>query len=98
VISRERLRQILDSHQVSFERTKTWKKSGDPDKEANLDRIEEVIINHPDRTFAFDEFGPLAVHPIGGCCWATQNKSQRLRANDHKHCGTGTVARALWGP
>jgi transposase len=87
VISRERLRQILERHGVTFQRTKTWKESNDPDKEAKLDRIEEVIVGFPDRTFAFDEFGPLAIHPIGGCCWAARKKPQRLRANYHKHCG-----------
>lgn len=87
VISRERLRQILDRHEVSFQRTKTWKESNDPDKEAKLDRIEEVIMNFPDRTFAFDEFGPLAIHPVGGCCWAKVRRPQRNRANYHKTCG-----------
>ncbi len=87
VISKERLRQILDRHEVSFQRTKTWKESNDPDKEAKLERIEEVIMNHPDRVFAFDEFGPLAIHPIGGCCWAKVRKPQRNRANYHKTCG-----------
>jgi len=91
------LRQILESYQVSFERTKTWKESGDPDKEAKLDRIEEVITNHLDRTFAFDEFGPLAIHPIGGYCWATRNKPHRLRANAHEHCGTSAVAPSTVG-
>ncbi len=86
-VSRERLRQILDEHQVTFQRTKTWKESNDPAKEAKLDRIEEVIDKFPDRVFAFDEFGPLAVHPVGGCCWAARKKPQRLRANYHKHCG-----------
>jgi len=86
-IGRERLRQVLEAHEVTFQRTKTWKESNDPDKEAKLDRIEEVIMNHPDRTFAFDEFGPLAVHPVKGCCWAAKKKPQRLRANYHKHCG-----------
>ena len=33
------------------------------------------------------EFGPLAIHPIGGCCWAARKKPQWLRANYHKHCG-----------
>lgn len=87
VIGRERLRQILEAHEVTFQRTKTWKESNDPDKEAKLDRIEEVITRHPDRVFAFDEFGPLAIHPIGGCCWAAVKKPQRLRANYHKNCG-----------
>ncbi len=87
VISKEQLRQILDRHEVSFQRTKTWKEPDDPDKEAKLDRIEEVIMNFPGRTFASDEFGPLATHPVGGCCWAKVRKPQRNRANYHKTCG-----------
>ncbi len=86
-IGKERLRQILDDHEVSFQRTKTWKESNDANKEAKLDRIEEVVERFPDRVFAFDEFGPLALHPVGGCCWAAKSKPQRLRANYHKHCG-----------
>lgn len=38
VISKERLRQILDANEITFQRTKTWKESNDPDKEAKLDR------------------------------------------------------------
>jgi transposase len=90
LIGRERLRQILENHGVTFQRTKTWKESTDPPevKEAKLDRIEEVVTNWPERVFAFDEFGPLAVHPVKGCCWAARKKPQRLRANYHKTCGT----------
>jgi len=86
-VGKERLRQILDGHEVTFQRTKTWKESNDPHKEAKLDRIEEVLDNFPDRVFAFDEFGPLAVHPVAGCCWAAKTKPQRLPANYHKTCG-----------
>lgn len=86
-IGKERLRQILAAHDVTFQRTKTWKESNDPNKEAKLDRIEEVLDRHPDRVFAFDEFGPLAIHPVGGCCWAERRKPQRNRANYHKYCG-----------
>jgi transposase len=87
VIGRERLRQLLEDHDVTFQRTKTWKESNDPLKEEKLDRIEEVIRDHPSHTFAFDEFGPLALHPIAGCCWAKKSRPQRLRANYHKNCG-----------
>lgn len=86
-IGRERLRQILDKHRITFQRTKTWKESNDPLKEMKLDRIEEVTTQFPNRCFAFDEFGPLAVHPIGGCCWAAMKKPQRNPANYHKRCG-----------
>jgi transposase len=86
-IGRERLRQLLDEGHVTFQRTKTWKESNDPRKEEKLDRIEEVLRDHPMHTFAFDEFGPLALHPIAGCCWAQRSRPQRLRANYNKNCG-----------
>jgi transposase len=35
VIGRERLRLILREHHISFQRTRTWKESTDPDKDAN---------------------------------------------------------------
>jgi transposase len=56
-IGRERLRQILHSRQISFQRTRTWKESADPDKEAKLDRIERVTGKFPGRCFASGQFG-----------------------------------------
>ena len=74
-IGRERLRELLAKHKITFQRTKTWKESNDPERDAKLDRIEYVLEHHLDRCFAFDEFGPLAIHPIGGCCWAAKKKA-----------------------
>jgi transposase len=65
-IGRERLRQILHARGISFQRTRTWKESTDPDKEAKLDRIEYVTGKYPDRCFAFDQFGPLSIGPATG--------------------------------
>ena len=87
VIGRERLRALLAKNDVTFQRTKTWKESNDPLRDEKLDRIEEVLEHFPDRVFAFDEFGPLGLHPIGGRCWAGKTKPQRLRANFHKFGG-----------
>ncbi len=70
----------------TFRRTKIWKWSNDPRKGAKLDRIEEVLARWADRVFAFDEFGPLALHPFGGCCRAARTKPQRLQGNDRKTC------------
>jgi transposase len=84
VVGRERLRQILKAHDVTFQRTKTWKESNDPDRDAKLDRIEEVLHQHPDRCFAFDEFGPLAIRPTGGRAWARRSAPQRQPANYNK--------------
>ncbi|WP_319993815.1 helix-turn-helix domain-containing protein [Micromonospora sp. DR5-3] len=65
-IGRETLRCLLIRHQITFQRTKTWKESTDPDKDAKLDRIEYALHECPDRTFAFDEFGPLSTRPTAG--------------------------------
>lgn len=86
-VGRERLRQILDEAGVTFQRTKTWKESNDPERETKLNRIEWVLEHAPDRAFAFDEFGPLGLHPVKGCCWAAKKRPQRHRANYHKLCG-----------
>jgi transposase len=86
-IGRERARRLLADHEITFQRTKTWKESPDPEREAKLARIEAVINEFPDRTFAFDEFGPLACVPTPGACWAPKGKPQRLPANYHKTAG-----------
>src|SRR4051812_9069090 len=86
-IGRERARQLLADHEITFQRTKTWKESPDPAREVKLARIEQVLTEHPDRTFAFDEFGPLACVPTAGSCWAPATRPQRLPANYHKLAG-----------
>ena len=84
VVSRERLRQLLDANGVTFQRTKTWKESNDPDRDVKLDRIEHVMNTSPERCFAFDEFGPLTIRPVGGNAWAARSRPQRQPANYHK--------------
>ena len=86
-VGRERVRQLLAANDVTFQRTKSWKDTDDPDRDAKLDRIEEVLDSHPERTFAFDEFGPLAIRPVAGAGWARRGRPQRLRANYHKGHG-----------
>jgi transposase len=80
VIGRERCRQLLREHGVSFQRTRTWKESNDPDKDAKLDRIEHVTSRYPDRCFAFDQFGPLSIRPCHGATWAPESHPTRLPA------------------
>ena len=87
VIGRERLRQILHSRGISFQRTRTWKESTDPDKDAKLDVIEHVTSKFPDRCFAFDQFGPLSIRPCHGTCWAPHRRPARLPATYHRTHG-----------
>ena len=86
-ISAERLRQILAARGVTFQRTKTWKESNDPERDAKLDRIEEVLGAFPRRCYAFDEFGPLQIRPVAGAGWALAGRPPRIAANYHKAHG-----------
>jgi transposase len=79
-IGRERLRQILRGHGITFQRTRTWKDSTDPDLDAKLDRIEHVTTRFPQRCFAFDQFGPPSIRPHHGSGWAPRSKPDRLPA------------------
>ncbi|WP_308370484.1 MULTISPECIES: transposase [unclassified Streptomyces] len=84
---REALRCLLARRRVAFQHTKTWKESPDPEREAKLDRIEEVLDRFPDRGFAFDEFGPLGIRPAPGLGWAAQKRPDRLPATYHRTHG-----------
>ncbi|MFV1971384.1 MAG: hypothetical protein ACC683_10325 [Acidimicrobiia bacterium] len=88
-IGRERLRQLLGTNGVTFQRTETWKESNDPDRDTMLDRIDHVINEHPDRTFSFDEFGLLAIRPTPGSAWApTLGAEHRRRTGTIVHIYT----------
>src|SRR5690242_7765030 len=76
-IGREALRCLLRHHGITFQRTKTWKESPDPEHDAKLDRIEYALEHFPDRVFALDEFGPLGIRPTAGSCWARQGRLNR---------------------
>jgi Transposase and inactivated derivatives len=86
-IGREALRCLLARRGVTFQRTKTWKESPDPERETKLDRIEYVLDCFPDRVFAFDEFGPLGIRPTAGSGWAEQRRPDRLPATYHRTHG-----------
>jgi transposase len=86
-IGRERLRQILHQRGISFQRTRSWKESTDPDRDAKLDRIEHVTTHFPGRCFAFDQFGPLPIRPCHGASWAPKTKPDRLPATYHRTHG-----------
>jgi hypothetical protein len=97
-IGRERLRQILKVHKITFQRTRTWKESTDPDFEAKLDRIEHVTTHFLDRCFAFDQFGPLSIRPHHGSGRAPTAEptesvtSTAVTASATTSCGVSTAA------
>jgi transposase len=86
-IGREALRCLLARHGITFQRTKTWKESPDPERNAKLNRIEHVLDRFPDRVFAFDEFGPLGIRPTAGSGWARSGHPERHPATYHRTHG-----------
>src|SRR5262249_21037624 len=86
-VGRERLRQILHARGITFQRTRTWKESTDPDKDAKLDRIEYVTSHYPDQSSGSDQSGPLPLRPCHGVCWAPRKRPARLRATYHRRHG-----------
>ncbi|MFI6650485.1 IS630 family transposase [Streptomyces sp. NPDC050529] len=54
-------------------------------RQAGPDRVR--ADRAPDRTFAFDEFGPLGIRPTAGSCWAKKGKPDRLPATFHRTHG-----------
>ena len=86
-IGRERLRQLLHERGISFQRTRTWKESTGPDRDAKLDRIEYVTSACPDRCFASGQSGPLSIRPCHGVCRAPRKRPVRLRATYHRTHG-----------
>lgn len=88
-ISTERLREILHEEKVSIHRTKSWKRSPDPDFDAKAAHVLELYETLPDAVVCFDELGPVRPVPTPGVGWAGQGKPQRLPANYKKPHGVG---------
>ena len=86
-IGRERLRQVLHARGISFQRTRTWKESTDPDRTPSWTGSINATSHYPDRCFAFDQFGPLSIRPCHGACWAPRKHPARLRATYHRTHG-----------
>ena len=86
-IGRETLRILLRRGGVTFQRTRTWKESPDPQKEVKLAAIEDALARHAEATFAFDEFGPLDIRPTPGAGWARLAHPWRLPATYHRTQG-----------
>ena len=64
-VSRETIRLVLAKAWISFQNTKTWKHSNDPDFAAKKDRILDLYDRAPKhgRVICLDEFGPLNLMP-----------------------------------
>jgi hypothetical protein len=91
----EGLRQILRAAGVTWQRTRTWKRSPDPDYEAKAARVLRLYraaeagraARHSAVVVCLDECGPLSLRPWPGSAWAERRRPWRTRATYHRNSG-----------
>ena len=108
-ISVERLREILKEEGFSLQRTKSWKRSPDPEFSEKAARVEELYRAAEAGTLegvvvCFDEHGPCQPIPKGGWDWVRRGWPRRIPANYRKPHGVrfflgayDVGADQLWG-
>jgi hypothetical protein len=90
-ISIETLRSILREKHVTFQRTRSWKRSTDPLFEEKATRIMALYRTCPPDgvVVCFDEFGPISLQPYPGHCYAQRKRPWRRRATYVRRGGIG---------
>jgi len=90
-ISIETLRCMLGEKNVTFQRTRSWKRSTDPGFEEKATRIMALYRSCPSDgvVVCFDEFGPISLQPYPGHCYAQRKRPWRRRATYVRRGGVG---------
>jgi len=89
-VSPAHLGRLLAQAGLSFQRTRTWKASPDPDYEAKAARVLALRAQPPPdggTVVAFDQMGPISLRPIAGAGWAPVGRPERQRATYHRRHG-----------
>ena len=96
-VSVETIRRILHERGVSWQATKTWKLSNDPDFTTKMRRILDLYDHAPSdgRVVCVDEFGPLNLQPRPGKAWRQRKDPVRLRATYTRDQGVRHMIAAL---
>ena len=97
VISPIHLWRLLAQAGLSFQRTRAWKASPDPDYEARAARVLELYAAAPfdGPVISFDQMGPISLKPIQGAGWARLRRPERLRATYNRRHGIRYIFGAL---
>ncbi|HEX4019104.1 MAG TPA: IS630 family transposase [Frankiaceae bacterium] len=97
MISAMHLWRLLQQAGLSFQRTRSWKASPDPDYEARAARVLELYAAQPvdGPVISFDQMGPISLKPIQGAGWAPRTRPERLRATYNRKHGIRYVFGAL---
>jgi transposase len=94
LVSPAHLGRVLAEANLSFQRTRTWKASPDPDYEAKAARVLELTHDPPPdggAVIAFDQMGPVSLRPTAGHGWALKGRPERQRADYNRRQGTRYV-------
>ncbi|MPZ92848.1 MAG: hypothetical protein GEU68_14720 [Actinobacteria bacterium] len=96
-ISKERLRQILLEEKVFIHRTKSWKRSPDPDFDKKAARVLRLYRRPPGDgvVICFDEHGPISPIPHPGWSWTPPGRAQRLPGQLQEGQGRALLLRGL---
>jgi transposase len=89
-ISPAHLGRTLAQAGLSFQRTRTWKASPDPDYEPKAARVLALYAQAPDDgvVISFDQMGPISLRPTAGAGWAPRKRPERQRATYNRRHGT----------
>jgi transposase len=92
-VSPRHLGTLLAQVGLSFQRTRTWKASPDPDYEAKTARILALCERPPPDgvVISFDQMGPVSLRPTAGAGWARKGRPERQRADYNRRAGTRYV-------
>ncbi len=92
-VSPAHLGRILAAAGLSFQRTRTWKASPDPDYEAKATRVIALYQQPPADgvVISFDQMGPISLRPHAGSGWAKRKRPERQRATFSRRHGTRYV-------
>lgn len=88
-VSPAHLGRILARAGLSFQRTRSWKASPDPDYEAKAARVIALTKRPPKgaAVIAFDQMGPISLRPTHGAGWAKRGRPERHRATFNRRSG-----------
>jgi transposase len=96
-MSTETVRRVLHDAGITWQATKTWKASRDPDFAVKMARILALYDDPPadGRVICVDEFGPLNLQPRPGHGWFRRGEPARRRATYTRTGGVRHMFAAL---
>ena len=96
-VSPAHLARILARAGLSFQRSRSWKASPDPDYEQKATRVLSLYRERPEHgvVISFDEMGPVSLCPHHGRGWARQGRPERHRATYSRRHGVRYLVGAL---